>query len=98
MLRLELSMIKNSFKPGWKFNEYEVKGVPIRISVGMRDIENSIEIFRRDTFEKSKCNDTQLISTILQLLKKFRIIFIKKQYLLKITPLLLTILIILRKN
>ena len=64
---------RDSFKPGWKFNEYEVKGVPIRISIGMRDIkENSIEIFRRDTFEKSKCVDSQLINTILQLLKEIQ--------------------------
>ena len=39
----------------------------------MRDIkENSIEIFRRDNFEKSKCIDTQLINTILQLLKEIQ--------------------------
>src|SRR5205085_6523615 len=31
---------RDSFKPGWKFSEYELKGVPIRIAIGPRDIEN----------------------------------------------------------
>lgn len=40
-------------KPGWKFAEYELKGVPIRIAMGARDLENgTIEIARRDTLEK----------------------------------------------
>jgi prolyl-tRNA synthetase len=41
-------------RPGWKFAEYELKGVPIRIAVGARDMENgTVEIARRDTGEKS---------------------------------------------
>ncbi len=40
-------------RPGWKFAEYELKGVPVRIAIGARDIENnSVEIARRDTKEK----------------------------------------------
>ena len=40
-------------KPGWKFAEYELKGVPIRLAVGSRDLENnSVEMARRDTGEK----------------------------------------------
>jgi prolyl-tRNA synthetase len=40
-------------KPGWKFAEYEMKGVPLRIAIGPRDLENGlVEIARRDTFEK----------------------------------------------
>lgn len=40
-------------KPGWKFAEYELKGVPVRIAVGPRDVENQrVEIARRDTLEK----------------------------------------------
>lgn len=40
-------------KPGWKFNEYEFKGVPIRIAIGPRDLENgTVEVARRDTMEK----------------------------------------------
>lgn len=40
-------------RPGWKFNEYEVKGVPVRLAMGPRDLENGqLEIARRDTKEK----------------------------------------------
>jgi prolyl-tRNA synthetase len=40
-------------KPGWKFAEYELKGVPVRLAMGGRDLENgTIEIMRRDTLEK----------------------------------------------
>ncbi|MEO5984900.1 MAG: His/Gly/Thr/Pro-type tRNA ligase C-terminal domain-containing protein, partial [Ferruginibacter sp.] len=40
-------------RPGWKFAEYELKGVPVRIAIGMRDIENNVaEVARRDTKEK----------------------------------------------
>lgn len=40
-------------KPGWKFAEYELKGVPVRLAMGGRDLENdTVEIMRRDTLEK----------------------------------------------
>ena len=40
-------------RPGWKFAEYEMKGVPVRIGIGARDIENKVvEVARRDTKEK----------------------------------------------
>lgn len=40
-------------KPGWKFAEYELQGVPVRLGIGMRDLENgTIEIARRDTQKK----------------------------------------------
>ena len=41
-------------KPGWKFAEYELKGVPVRVTLGARDLENGmVEIMRRDKLEKS---------------------------------------------
>ncbi len=44
-------------KPGWKFAEYELKGVPVRLALGPRDLENgTVEIARRDTLEKSVVN------------------------------------------
>ncbi len=44
---------RDTFKPGWKFNEYEFKGVPVRFAIGPRDLENgTIEIARRDTLTK----------------------------------------------
>ncbi len=45
---------RDNLKPGYKFNEYELKGVPIRIAIGPRDLENNVvELARRDTLEKT---------------------------------------------
>jgi prolyl-tRNA synthetase len=45
---------RDTQKPGWKFAEYELKGVPVRIAIGPRDIENgTVELARRDTLAKS---------------------------------------------
>ena len=45
---------RDKFKPGYKFNEYELKGVPLRIAIGPKDLEkSSVEIARRDTFTKT---------------------------------------------
>ncbi len=45
---------RDTHKPGWKFAEYELKGVPVRIAIGPRDLENNtVELARRDTLEKS---------------------------------------------
>jgi prolyl-tRNA synthetase len=44
---------RDTNKPGWKFADYELKGVPVRIAIGPRDLENeTVEIARRDTLEK----------------------------------------------
>ncbi len=44
---------RDTHKPGWKFAEYELKGVPLRLALGARDLENgTIEVARRDTLEK----------------------------------------------
>ncbi|MCK5820976.1 MAG: proline--tRNA ligase [Bacteroidales bacterium] len=44
---------RDTHKPGWKFAEYELKGVPVRLAIGPRDLENkTIEIARRDTLTK----------------------------------------------
>ena len=46
---------RDQYSPGWKFNHWELKGVPIRINLGPKDIEKSVvEIVRRDTQEKLK--------------------------------------------
>jgi len=59
----------DKFKPGYKFAEYELKGVPIRLTIGMRDIENKqIEIVRRDTLEKSFISIENIAQEIPQLL------------------------------
>jgi prolyl-tRNA synthetase len=56
-------------RPGWKFAEYELKGVPVRIAVGPRDLENNqVEVARRDTKEKSSVSMDGLTETISALL------------------------------
>jgi prolyl-tRNA synthetase len=57
-------------RPGWKFAEYELKGVPVRVAMGLRDIENNVvELARRDTKEKSSVSFDGLALHILQLLE-----------------------------
>ena len=56
-------------RPGWKFAEYEVKGVPVRIAVGLRDLENNqVEVARRDTQEKKSYSLDGLADNIVALL------------------------------
>jgi prolyl-tRNA synthetase len=57
-------------RPGWKFAEYELKGVPVRIAIGARDLENNqVEIARRDTKEKSSVSMDGLTNTVSALLE-----------------------------
>ena len=56
--------------PGWKFADYELKGVPVRIALGPRDIQNNtIEIARRDTLKKETISQDNVISHIKSLLE-----------------------------
>lgn len=51
--------------PGWKFAQRELKGVPVRIAIGMRDIEaGTVELARRDTGEKQSVKHSELVATI----------------------------------
>jgi prolyl-tRNA synthetase len=57
-------------RPGWKFAEYELKGVPVRIAIGARDLQNNVaEVARRDTKEKHSVSLDGLEVYISQLLK-----------------------------
>jgi len=57
-------------RPGWKFAEYEMKGVPLRIAIGTRDIENNVaELARRDTRDKTSVSLDGLDERIQQLLE-----------------------------
>jgi prolyl-tRNA synthetase len=56
---------RETHKPGWKFAEYELKGFPIRLAVGPRDMENhNFEMARRDTLEKSTISIDNIVETI----------------------------------
>lgn len=57
-------------RPGWKFAEYELKGVPVRLALGARDLENNVvELARRDTKEKSSVSMDGLTQHILGVLE-----------------------------
>ncbi len=59
--------------PGWKFNEWEMKGVPVRVEIGPRDIENGkAMICRRDTLEKSETQLANLVETCNKLLESIQ--------------------------
>lgn len=60
---------RDTQKPGWKFNEYEFKGVPVRIAIGPRDLENNnVELARRDTLTKETVSQNSLVETVENLL------------------------------
>lgn len=60
---------RDTHKPGFKFAEYELKGVPLRIAIGPRDMEEgTLEIARRDTFVKETINQDQTVEYIQRLL------------------------------
>lgn len=61
---------RDTHKPGWKFAEYEMKGVPLRIGIGPKDLENNtVELARRDTLSKSFVKQDKLIDTVIQTLE-----------------------------
>ena len=60
----------DAYRSGWKFNEYEFKGVPVRIAIGPKDLENNqAEVARRDTLEKQNISLDTLVDDVEQLLK-----------------------------
>lgn len=60
---------RDTHKPGWKFNQYELQGVPLRIALGKRDLENgTVELARRDTLEKSSIPLEEVADTVNDLL------------------------------
>ncbi len=64
---------RTTHKPGWKFAEYELKGVPVRLAMGPRDLENgTIEIARRDTFEKTNISQEDIVNTVSNLLDEIQ--------------------------
>lgn len=64
---------RDTHKPGWKFNEYELKGVPVRIAIGPKDLENkSVEVARRDTLSKEIIERDGLAEKIAALLAEIQ--------------------------
>jgi prolyl-tRNA synthetase len=68
-----LPMKMDTHKPGWKFSEYEFKGVPVRITIGPRDIEQgTVEVARRDTLEKEVFQMTDIENKVVNLLAQIQ--------------------------
>ncbi|HRE52800.1 MAG TPA: proline--tRNA ligase [Flavitalea sp.] len=60
-------------RPGWKFAQYELKGVPVRVAIGARDLQqNQVELARRDTREKMTVPVEGLPQTIISLLEEIQ--------------------------
>lgn len=69
----------DEYSPGWKFNEYEMKGVPVRIEVGPRDIKNGVVmVARRDTLEKDTMERAGLADSIQSLLEQIQVNMFEK--------------------
>jgi prolyl-tRNA synthetase len=66
-------------RPGWKFAQYELKGVPVRVAIGARDIQNNVaEVARRDTREKKSVSLDGLAGHIISLLDDIQEAMFKK--------------------
>ncbi len=64
---------RDNQRPGWKFADYEFKGVPLRIALGSRDIENgTVELARRDTKEKQTISQQGLSQIVVSLLNEIQ--------------------------
>jgi len=64
---------RDTQKPGWKFNEYELKGVPVRIAIGPKDIENgTFEVARRDTLQKDVIHKDEVVEKVFGLMEEIQ--------------------------
>jgi prolyl-tRNA synthetase len=64
---------RDTYRPGAKFAEYELKGVPIRLAIGNRDLENNtIEVARRDTLEKQSVSQDDVVEVVSNLLEEIQ--------------------------
>lgn len=64
---------RDTHKPGFKFNEYELKGVPVRLAMGPRDLENNtFEVARRDTLEKKIIPADEVVDHVSGLMKEIQ--------------------------
>ena len=64
---------RDEFTSGWKFNDWEMKGVPLRVNIGLRDMqENQVELIRRDTKERFYVKEKELVNQTLSILEKIQ--------------------------
>jgi len=70
---------RDTYKPGWKFAEYELKGVPVRLAIGPNDIDkNTVEVARRDTMQKQIYAQEGIEKVITELLDEIQANIYKK--------------------
>ena len=70
---------RDKFKPGYKFNEYELKGVPLRITIGPKDLEKgTLEIARRDTLSKQYVSQNDIVDHVTSQLEVIQIDLFEK--------------------
>ncbi len=64
---------REGFKPGWKYSEYEMMGVPLRVEIGQKDLEkNQVCLVRRDTLEKIFVPDSEFEATVDRLMNEIQ--------------------------
>lgn len=64
---------RDTHKPGWKFNEYELKGVPVRIAIGPKDVEKgTVELARRDTLQKEFIDKEKVVGRVISLMNEIQ--------------------------
>jgi len=64
---------RDTHKPGWKFNQYELQGVPVRLAIGPRDLAaGQFEMARRDTLEKSALPFDQVVDRVVSLMEEIQ--------------------------
>jgi prolyl-tRNA synthetase len=60
---------RDTYKPGWKFAQYELQGVPVRIAIGPKDLEKgSVELARRDTLSKEIVPNAEIVDRVKDLM------------------------------
>lgn len=70
---------RQEYTPGWKFNAWELKGVPIRIEIGPRDLkQKQVTLARRDTHEKVAVKEDETVTAVTEMLEEIQNALLKK--------------------
>jgi len=64
---------REEYTPGWKFNHWELKGVPVRVEIGPRDLkQQQVTVVRRDTYQKTAVKETEATDAVEKLLEEIQ--------------------------
>jgi prolyl-tRNA synthetase len=65
--------VREQYTPGWKFNEWELKGVPLRLEIGPKEVErHQVTLVRRDNSEKTVIDDIKLLAEVTEVLEEIQ--------------------------